>query len=150
MADGAVEYLKMPSPEEALAVPVSAPPHSAAQQRTSPTARLRRHTPLPQAPVIGSARADELIKWLWETAQFRPDYPACSIDYFAEDVVYEDMVYKDPFIGKPAVSTMLAEAPRPAPPRPASAPARAGSPPARLQRPGRVKRASCEPSTAAG
>lgn len=48
-----------------------------------------------------------LMQWLWNDAQYRPDYPNCSMPFFADDVVYEDMIYKDPFVGREAVEKML-------------------------------------------
>ncbi|EKX49647.1 hypothetical protein GUITHDRAFT_151421 [Guillardia theta CCMP2712] len=63
-----------------------------------------------------NTRADELVKWLWNEAQFRPDYPSISLDYFADDVVYEDMVYSEPFVGKDAVREFLLKTKEMAPP----------------------------------
>ena len=54
-------------------------------------------------PTVGKVRADDLIKWLWNEAQFDPTYPAPILDFFSDDIVYEDMVYKEPFVGKEEV-----------------------------------------------
>jgi len=65
---------------------------------------------------VGKVRADDLIRWLWNEAQFDPTYPAPILDFFADDIVYEDMVYKEPFIGKTAVVDFLQRTKDTAPP----------------------------------
>eukprot|EP00285_Hemiselmis_virescens_P000142 CAMPEP_0173378548 /NCGR_PEP_ID=MMETSP1356-20130122/1696_1 /TAXON_ID=77927 ORGANISM="Hemiselmis virescens, Strain PCC157" /NCGR_SAMPLE_ID=MMETSP1356 /ASSEMBLY_ACC=CAM_ASM_000847 /LENGTH=224 /DNA_ID=CAMNT_0014331645 /DNA_START=103 /DNA_END=777 /DNA_ORIENTATION=- len=68
-----------------------------------------------QIPEVG-VRADVLVNWLWNVAQFRTDYPDCSIGFFADDAVYEDMIYAEPFVGKPAVEAFLRKTKDLAPP----------------------------------
>ena len=67
-------------------------------------------------PEVGQVRADDLIRWLWNEAQFDPTYPAPILDFFADDIVYEDMVYKEPFVGKTAVVDFLQRTKDTAPP----------------------------------
>mmetsp|Transcript_6433 Transcript_6433/g.23868 ORF Transcript_6433/g.23868 Transcript_6433/m.23868 type:complete len:165 (-) Transcript_6433:1156-1650(-) len=50
-------------------------------------------------------RCDELVKFLWTEIDMT-DYEV-SLQYFAEDVVYEDMIYSKPFVGKEAVRKFL-------------------------------------------
>mmetsp|Transcript_46198 Transcript_46198/g.92340 ORF Transcript_46198/g.92340 Transcript_46198/m.92340 type:complete len:227 (-) Transcript_46198:473-1153(-) len=91
-------------------------------QRRTPTLNLltvsasTTGSQLSAPPTPGQLNAPELIKWLWNEAQFREDYPACSMEFFADDVVYEDMVYAEPFVGKAAVRDMLIKTKELAPP----------------------------------
>ena len=67
-------------------------------------------------PEIGKVRADDLVRWLWNEAQFDPTYPEPILDFFSDDIVYEDLVYKEPFVGKRAVIEFLQKTKDTAPP----------------------------------
>ena len=58
-------------------------------------------------PRPGDLTASELVKYLWNDLQFDKDYPACSLAFFSDDIVYEDMVYSKPFVGIEQVKSFL-------------------------------------------
>jgi len=97
-------------------------PSAGASSRAGRAARMARMVGMSPEEAMSTAipeigvRADELIPWLWNVAQYRTDYPECSLKFFADDAVYEDLIYKDPFVGKPAVEAFLRKCKDLAPP----------------------------------
>jgi len=66
-------------------------------------------------PRPGDLTASELVKYLWNDLQFDPEFPAPSLEFFSDDIVYEDMIYPKPFVGKEQVKSFLLNTKKQAP-----------------------------------